>query len=503
MAEVTRKTRMAVVEEVSGPKAPTAGSDYLAVQDGLSLTPGFESLESAELKAGIGASKTIVGLEQPEGSISHYVYHSGTKGIEPEMHLLIKGAFGDAIIAAAEYTVVSATAGNATTPATITVGAGLGVNFQRGQAVVVKLTDGWVIRNIDLVTGDVLDLSFNLSGVVGVAGTGLGKALLYKPHAQDTLPDLSVWDYRGNGACVQLMSGAKVSEMSMTAEAGQLVNASFSFAGKEFFFNPIEITATSNAIDFTDDGGAVSATLASPKFFKDPHDAAAALALAMTTASAGSGNQTVSVAYSDTDGKFTVSATGLVFDIDWATTVNTLGAKFGFTADDSGSTSYVSDSAIGIESPQTPALDGSDPLVAKSNSVLFGDFFDNVCFPAKSISFTIANEVVDVTEICSDSGVAEQLISARGATIELSATLDKYRAIDFKRYRANDKVKFGYSFGPKSGGSFVEGKSGVLYVPKASISAFEVADSDGYVVVNMTLTAFTESGEAEVFFNFL
>lgn len=500
MAEATRKTRMAVTEELAGlPVAPTSGSDYLAVQDGLNLQGGFEELESAELKAGLGASKSTLGPENPEASLSHYIYHSGVSGTPPEMHLLIKGAFGDSSIAVTEYNIVSATAGSLTLPATVTVGVGQGAFFERGEAVILKFPSGSVIRNIESIAGDILTLSFNLANVTGLVGTGLGKAVLYKPHADETPPSLTLWDYRGNGAAVQMISGTKVSEMSIEAEAGALINASFSFAGVEFFFDPIELTATSNVIDFTTDAGPVSATL-SAKFYKHPHDAASALASAMTSVA---GGQIISVVYSDTDGKFTASANGVVFDVDWATTVNTLGAKFGFTADDSGALSYVSDVAIGLASPQTPALDGQDPLVAKSNSVLLGEFYDNVCFPSQSINFTLSNEITDVREHCADSGVSVQVNGPRSVSVEIRATLEKYNAQQFKRFQQNQTTKFAYAFGPKSGGSFVEGKSGVLYIPKCTISAFTLDDQDGIVVMNMTLKAFSQSGEGEVFFNFI
>ena len=41
MAEITRKSRMAIVEEVTEgtPVAPSAGTDYLSVQEGFSTSP--------------------------------------------------------------------------------------------------------------------------------------------------------------------------------------------------------------------------------------------------------------------------------------------------------------------------------------------------------------------------------------------------------------------------------------------------------------------------------
>jgi hypothetical protein len=299
-----------------------------------------------------------------------------------------------------------------------------------------------------------------------------------------------------------MMRGAKVSEFSMTAEAGALINADFSMSGKEFYFNPIEITTTTNKIDFTDDGGAVSASL-SPKFYKDPHDAAAALATAMTAASVGSGDQVVSVKYSNVDGKFTVSATGALFDVDWSSTVESLGDKFGFTADDDSALSYVSDLAIALSSPQTPVLSGQDPIVAKNQNVFLGSFFDITCFPASSITPTLSNELADIKTICAESGIREKLPTSREVSVEINAVLDKFRAEEFKRFRLNEETKFMYAFGPKVGGGYVGGKSGALYIPKATITAFELSDLEGAVAMTMTLSGFTESGEAEAYFNLI
>ena len=49
MAESTRKTRVAIVQETTEGtlKAPSSTGEYIAVQDGLSLTPSFETLENA------------------------------------------------------------------------------------------------------------------------------------------------------------------------------------------------------------------------------------------------------------------------------------------------------------------------------------------------------------------------------------------------------------------------------------------------------------------------
>lgn len=500
-ASVTRKTRFAVVEESSegSLKAPSSGSDFIALQPGFSLNGNVEKLSNEELKGSIGKSQSITGIESPEGSLDHYLYTSGVEGVEPETHLLIKSVFGDSVTASTEYdTVAASTAGDDDDAAVIKVDSGEGVNFERGQALLIKdSSGGYSVRAIESISGDDLTLGFNLDSAPGV-GVNLGKAILYKP-ADENHPSLSVWDYRSNGTAVQAMAGAKVSEMSMAVEAGQLVNMSFSFAGTSFYFDPLQISATAYALDFEVDSSNYSVSL-TQKYYKTPHDLALALQAAMSDASGAS----VSVSYSDSDGKFTVAASlATTFSADWATTANTLGPVFGFTADDTGALSYVSDDAIDLDSPYTPVLDGKQPFVAKANEIFIGDFNDNVCFRARTVSPTLTNEIVNVTSICAESGVLERLVQSRSASFEISGLLSKYDADKFEKFLKNSSSKLQLTLGNKSGGNWVPGSVAVWYMPKASIDAISLEDNDGVVEVTMTVTAFTESGEGEIYLNLL
>lgn len=508
MAISSRATRMAVVEETTEGtlKAPSSGNDYLAVQDGLTLTPSFATLENAELKSSIGSSKVIQGLEEPNGTVSHYMYHSGVEGQAPEMDLLLEGAFGGKSVASTEYdTVVGSTAGNATTAAVVNVDAGEGATFERGEALLIKDgTNGYSIRPIESIATDALSLGFNLSNAPGT-GVNLGKAVLFKP-ADSGHPSLSVWDYRGNGGAIQAVAGCKVSEMSLEATAGEFLNCSFSFDGTKFHYNPVEITSADRYLDFTDDQGTFAAAVEA-KFYRDPHELASALQTAMESVT----TETPTVTYSDTTGKYTIKSTGTVLSLLWntgANTANTIGDKIGFSiaADDTGvgaTTGYTSDNAYTLTSPQSPTLDGQDPFVAKANEVYIGEFDDISCFCAQSITMTLSNEIANVTCICSDSGVQEKVVNGRNVTIELSAILEPYEADKFRRFRANTTTRFLYNFGNQSGGNWVAGQCGCLYIPKCTISSFELSDNEGVIVMNMTLSAFTASGEGEVYLNLL
>src|SRR4051812_9777841 len=73
---------------------PAAATDYVGLQPDFELTPNFETLNNDEIRASIGGAKKIQGLEQPQGSFSHYLKHSGTEGTAPEYNDILESAFG-------------------------------------------------------------------------------------------------------------------------------------------------------------------------------------------------------------------------------------------------------------------------------------------------------------------------------------------------------------------------------------------------------------------------
>lgn len=500
----TKASRMAVVAEVTEgtPVSPTAGTQYIALQDGYTLEPAFEVLENAELTGSIGRAKPVLGLENPTVELSHYIRHSGVEAQEPNFGKLIEGVLGGKSIASTQYdTVAGSTAGNATTAAVVNVDAGEGATFERGEAVLIKDgANGFKIRNVQSIATDALTMNFNL-GSAPAAGVNLGRAVLYKPGS--SFPTFSCWDYRGNGGAVQLVAGSRVTELGIEANAGQFINGSFSLEGLSYYFNPIEITSSTDTIDFND--GSVRVATVAAGFYKDPKDLAEALQTAMDAVSP----DTITVTYSDSTGKFTIATSGATLSLLWntgANTAQTIGGKLGFlvAADDTGATSYTSDNAIVLSSPQTPSFDVADPLVAKANEVFIGDFSDISCFCASVINLTISNEKTDVLCVCAESGKQESVITGREVTVEIQAVLEQYEADKFHRFHTNQETRLMYNFGEKSGGNWIAGKSCNVYIPTATISAFTIEDQDGLVSLSMTLTAFVNSqGEGECYINFI
>lgn len=497
----TRNSVLAVVVETTEgtPVSPTGAGDFIALQDDGDFTYATDTLENAELKSSLGSAKPIQGFENPAFSFSHYLKHSGTEGTAPEMEELLEGAFGSQDIQATERNTVAGS-----TTSVINVDAGEGAEYARGKALLIKdATNGYSVRNIDSIATDALTMGFQVGTAPGT-GVDLGRAVTYSP-ADSGHQAMSVWLYNGNAGQISMMAGGKVSEFSVTAEAGQLINSGFTVEGLIHYFNPIEITASDIYIDWTDDQGTAAATITA-KMYRDPHQLADAIAAAMNAQT----TETITCTYSDTDGKFTFTATGALFSLLWSTgtnTANTVGDKIGFSvaADDTGALTYEGDNAISLAAAYTPSFDSTDPLVAKNNEVLLGDADDTVCFKANSITMTLSDTRRVIEDICAESGRSGSIINERSATFAITALLDQYEADKYRKFRTNANVKFAYTAGVKdSSGNWTPGTVCNMYTPTATISDFNLTDDDGLVSLELELTTYVNSdGEGEVYLNFL
>lgn len=503
----TRSSVLAIKKETTEgtPVLPTLATDYVALQDDFTMSPSTDVLENAELKSSIAPGKPIQGAENPQASFSHYLRASGSVATAPNYGLLMEAAMGAVSTAAAEYNTVASS-----TTTVVKVDTGEGATFERGEALLIKdavsTSGNYSIRCIDSISSDDLTIGFQTATAVGTA-KNLGRAVLYKP-ANSGHPTLSLWHYLGNGGALQAMAGARVTDMSVSIAAGDLINANYSLEGTQFYFDPITITSTDTKLDFTDDDGTWAATIAA-KTYKDPHELAQAIQDAMTTAN---GGETHTVTYSNTTGKFTIKTTGTLLSLLWNTgtnAANTIGDKIGFStaADDTGTaatTGYTSDNAVSFASPQTPSFDNADPLAAKDMEVMVGDTTDYLCFNASSVDFSLSTPKVNISSVCATSGIQGSIINSRAVTVTIQAVLDQYDASKFKAYRANDNTKLQVSFGNKSGGNWVAGKCGAIYIPTATITSFEVVDNDGIANLTMELAAYADSsGQGEAYINFL
>ena len=499
----TRTTVFALVEEVTEgtPVAPSAVTDFVAFQEGFDIEPSFVELENAELQASIGTAKTSLGFEEPSATASHYLRHSGVEGQEPNFKLLLKSALGTSSVNGTERTTTAAS-----TTSLIKLAAG-GTDFSRGSAVLIKdITNGYSIRNVLTVATNDLTLAQNVANAPAT-GINVGKNVKYSV-ADSGWPTLSLWGYRSNGGATELISGTRVTEMTIDITAGEFINGSFTMEGIKYIFDPITVAASNKYLDFSDSGPTTFAVSIEEKTYKDPYDLATTLQAAMN------GTATVdayTVTYDDSTRKFTIASDNATFSILWKTGTHGsdnaddhIGTLLGYddSADDVAQ-SNISDTAQDWSASFTPSYDSADPLVAKSNTILIGESDEITCFGAQSVSINLTNTKSDITDVCADTGKSGSQFTKREVTVDVVSYLATGQAEEFKRYRANDEIVFTYNCGEKSAGNWIAGKAVNIHMPTAKISAFKLGDSDGIVTLEMTLKAFVSNSLGEFYLNFL
>jgi hypothetical protein len=249
---------------------PSATTDYIALQPDLTITPETETLENVELTGTNAASKPIQGTESNSSSVSAYLKHSGTEGVAPETGPIFKALFGTEAVRSTERDTVAGS-----TTSVISVDSGEGVEFQRGDSLLIKDgTNGWRIRPVHSVSTDALTLGFDVPVAPGTS-VNLGKSVTYIP-ADSGHDTLSLSYYAGNGGAVSAITGARPTSYSLTMDAGQLMNGNFTFEGIKYLMNPITLASSDIYLDFTDDGGTFAAVVEA-KSYKDPVELAESL----------------------------------------------------------------------------------------------------------------------------------------------------------------------------------------------------------------------------------
>jgi hypothetical protein len=493
-----RSSRLAIMIESTGgvPVPPASGADFVALQDDYTLESVFEELNSAELQGTIGQAKSVLGVEDPTAGTSSYLKGSGTQGTAPGNGKMIQAVLGGIAVASTEYDTVAGS-----TVSVVNVDTGEGVNYQRGQALLVKKTTGvgHEIRNVLSVTGDALTLGFNLADAPGT-GVNLGRAVLYKP--EDTHPDLTIWEYEGNGGLVQMITGAKAASMAITADPNSFLVSRFEFEGISYFRNPMQVEAGNSSLDFDIGGGELNATVP-VKWYKTPHQLAEAVQASMNALASG-----ITVTYSNSTGRFTIAKASGTLELLWDSGTNTatsIGTLLGFdvAADDTGSLSYLADSAQDYSSPFEPVYDSTNPLVAKNGEVYLGDATDIVCFGAQNMTATITNTLASIPDICEESGRASKRVTARAIEMSFVATAKKNDLSKFEKFRNGSNVRFMLNVGEKSGGNWVAGRCVNMFSPTASIVADVVADVDDVTVFNLTVRCHVEQGAGEFYINYV
>lgn len=511
MAYASRSSVFAFVPEVTEGVfvAPTA-NEFTVVREGAALTGAVNTVTSDELRNSIGASKAFVTSQSPTGSIPKYFKPSGTEGVAPDYGILIESCIGQEVVASTEYqTAAASTAGTASTRANIKVTAGVEANFQKGQALLIKdSVNNYAVRNVwDGITSTNLPLAFNL-GVAPASLVGLGKAVLYKPDSdQPTYTSHMYQAAAASSAVHQAIAGCRTTAMNIEFVANELAAATFEIGGIQYFVNPIEITATSKYIDFTDDVGTVAAIL-EEKAYSTPIDLANEIASKMTAASLPSGADTITCTWSNSTGKFTIASNGgTTFSLLWNSGTNTANSpktKLGFNnTDDTGVFTYTSDNAQDYSPALTPAYDSQPPQVVRDNMLELGTFSDYLCVGGQSLTLSISTPKTDVPNWCAETGIDESVILSREVTI--SGTL-KFLKNDVQRFYNlinNVDTQLAFVHGKKIAGNWVPGSIVSVFCPTCSITSNTIADQDGYIVEQFEATAFVGDDLEDIYINFL
>lgn len=476
--------------------APSVGADFVPLRPGNELSYEPEQLENDELLNDIGASKTATGKEIVSGSHSAYLRHSGVEGQEPELGVMYESVMGSKNITATERDTVSSS-----TVSTLNVGAGEGVEFPMGKAVLVKKGTGYEIRNVDEVSTDALSLNFRLADAPA-SGVLLGKSVTYIPAAQGH-PTFSTTKYLGGGFAKEVSAGNTATELSLTMDANGYGEVEFSFEGTKYYFNPITITSSNKFIDFTDDVGTAAISIAE-RIYKTPIELADAITAAFDAAT----TEVITCTFSSETGKFTIaSSTSAVLSLLWntgANASNSIGASIGFSiaADDTGATSYVSDNEQSYASNITPSYDAADPIIVKGAELFIGNQIDNVCICAQTVSVTISKEVEDVDCICEESGIKEKIPTSRSAEMTVTAVLKKHDVTLLDALLKNSRVQAMMNAGPKAGGNWIPGKCFNVYFQNATVSQYTTT-GDSFIQASITLKGYVTSTKKDVYLNFV
>lgn len=478
--------------------APSSADHFLPLRAGFEMSYEAETLENEEILNDLGKGKSFKGDESVTGTHEAYAKNSGVVATAPDASLLYKSIMGTETIAANERDTVSGSTVNV-----VNLDSGEGAERPVGSAVLIKhASNEWEVRNVSAVNTDALTMSFSLNNAPGT-GVLVGRPITYSPGS--TFPTFSAWLYEGNGHAVQAAAGCTVNELSFEASANEFCNLSFSYEGTKYYFNPIEITASTDTIDWTDDAGTHQATITNG-WYRDPIE----LATAVQTAMNANTSEVFTVSYSSSTGKYTITyASPATLSLLWnsgAGTAQTIGGKLGFSiaADDTGSLTYTSDNAIGaVSASYTPSFDSVDPIVFKDAELFIGSQSENVCVCPTSVSINISKETEKVLCACEETGVKEIITVGREVTLEAEIVLEKYEVSTFNHLLNNDSIQASLTVGPKSSGNWIAGKVVNFYLRNCTVSNRSIA-GDNFIVANVSLTGFVTAGSGkDLYINFL
>jgi hypothetical protein len=184
---------------------------------------------------------------------------------------------------------------------------------------------------------------------------------------------------------------------------------------------------------------------------------------------------------------------------------NTIGEKLGFdiSSDDTAALSYTADNAQVLSAPFTPVYDSANALPGKNAEIFLGTAEDTECFGVRSFNFSLTNTLVNIPDICEESGRAGKQATQRAVVFEIETTARQYDVSKFESFKNADSLRFAFNAGDKQGVNWVPGKCINIFSPTAVISNFAVDKEDDLTIFNLTVTCFVENGLGEIYFNTL
>jgi hypothetical protein len=226
MAQDVNKLESAVAfkhEVTAGtPVDPAAATDYIAVSSDLSSSWEREQLESDIVTPELGQKKGQAGIGSGNANFSLEFKGSGTEGAGPEfeeaLETLMGGTFTEKAV---EDDVVSATTSS------ITVDTAEGATYPVGSAVLVKEdlgSQGYQIRPVSGVVGDVLSLGGPVLPGTPTATTTLGKFVNWQPGSAHKHATIT---YYWGDELKEQYAGCLFDSFNLEIATGQIIKAAF------------------------------------------------------------------------------------------------------------------------------------------------------------------------------------------------------------------------------------------------------------------------------------
>lgn len=486
----------------------SAGGQFLAIQPGFALTPGFTTTENVELAGDIMSGKNIVTGEAPTGSLSHYFTGSGTPGTAPSYGTLLQATFGGYRNTAAEGTLA---ASSTTTELKFSTATAAAV-YKKGDALLVKSVGGWEIRPVESVAGTTVTLGFALNSAPAT-GTKIGRLSTYFPIS-DQIPVFDAWHFIGGGESgVENVANCRTTSATLTVNAKDLINCAFSFEGTNYKFNEdftesFVISSYNSKFNVVNTQGGTRTSTEVELEAKTYDDGAALAAEIQTKVSAVTGLTSFRATFATNRFSFTSTAAYLLDFFNVQTPPDGglyLADVLGFERTD---TSGVNPST-GVKastkdarqtrsyaSPVEPEYSIADPIVARGLEVFIGDATDNICIASASVTITLGTPKSLITSICEETGNYRSLINARTATMAISAYLEDDDRRFFDKFSEGAETKFHLNAGMKeSNGNWTPGNVFSIYGSPCSITNWSVNASNEIYMLDLELTCFADGEE--------